>query len=156
NDDNNPCTKDSCVTGTPQHIPDPSKPCGTNGICNSSGQCVGCTQPTDCAGTDDFCKTRTCVNQTCGFNYTAANTPLPSGSQVAGDCATLVCDGNGATQKIANSSDVFNDNKECTDDTCVGTTPQNTPKSAGDPCTSSGGKVCDGAGACVACLVAAN
>src|SRR6185295_10516820 len=128
NDDSNPCTTDSCDAGTVKHVPDPTKTCGTSGVCNAQGQCVGCTAPSDCSGTDDFCKTRTCVNNICGFNFTGQNTPLPGGSQTTGDCATLVCDGAGATQKIANATDVLNDNLECTTDVCVGTTPQNQPK----------------------------
>ena len=155
-DDSNTCTTDSCVNGAPTHTPQAGAACGTSGVCNSQGQCVGCNSPADCTGTDDFCKTKICTNNVCGVAFTAANTPLPGASQAAGDCVTLVCNGSGASQPIAAPSDVPVDGNACTLDQCSGSTPQNPPESAGTACTTGGGKVCDGAGQCVGCNTAAD
>jgi hypothetical protein len=151
-DDNNVCTTDSCSAGVASHVPSAGASCGT-GVCDSSGQCVGCTAPSDCPGTDDFCKTRTCASNVCGFSFTANGTALPAAQQTAGDCKTLACDGSGNAASSAAPSDVPVDGNECTSDVCTGSTPSNPPKSTGTSCA---GGVCNGAGACVGCITAAD
>ena len=152
--DNNTCTADTCGSGAPVFTPTPNQACGTNGICSQQGQCVGCNAATDCTGTDDFCKTRTCLNNVCGVSYTPSDMPLPT--QTTGDCATRVCDGQGGTRANPAPTDVYVDGNPCTLDQCAGTVPQNPPTPAGATCNVSGGKVCNGAGACVACLTPAD
>src|SRR5262249_11279767 len=95
-DDNNPCTDDVCEGGLPVHHPVPAgSPCSMGGPrCDGMGKCVACLAPADCPGMDDACQTRTCVNGTCGHDFTAAGTALPA--QTTGDCKKVVCDGNGA------------------------------------------------------------
>ena len=148
--DSNTCTADTCNAGAPVYTPRPNQPCGTSGICNDAGQCVGCVAPTDCSGTDDFCKTRTCSNNVCGLSYTAVDTALPS--QTAGDCVTRVCDGQGGIRSNATSTDVYVDGNPCTVDLCAGTTPQNPPTGRGRPATSAAAKSATAAAQCVACL----
>jgi hypothetical protein len=151
-DDQNSCTTDTCGASGPVHTPTPNQPCGTNGVCNAQGQCVGCTVASDCSGTDDFCKTKTCVNNVCGVSFTGANTPLPAADQTAGDCGTKVCNGTGSITTVAAPTDVPVDGNACTLDQCTGgTTPANPPAPPGASC-STGGTVCDGAGACVQCV----
>jgi hypothetical protein len=150
--DQNPCTTDTCNAGAPVHTITPDATCGTSGICNAQGECVGCNDPSDCQGTNDFCKTKTCVSNICGFSFTNANTPLPAADQDAGDCATKVCSGSGAITSIAAGTDLPVDGNACTLDQCAGgTTPQNPPTAPGSAC-SSGGSVCNGSGACVECV----
>ncbi len=149
-DDSNPCTLDACSMGMGTHDPQPGTPCGVNGTCNDLGQCVGCLAPGDCPGTDDFCKTRTCVDNVCDFDFTAPNTPLPAADQITGNCVTAVCDGMGLVQPQLTPSDVLVDGNECTLDQCVGGNPMNPDAPPGAMC-SMGGSVCDGMGDCVGC-----
>ena len=151
-DDLNACTLDGCNGGSPTHVPQTGQACGTNGLCNSSGQCVGCIARTDCPGTDDFCKTRVCDNGTCSFSFTQQGMALPDNQQTAGDCRTVACNGAGGTQFDPAPADLPNDSNECTEDKCTGTTASNPPTLPGSTCSASGGRVCDGNGACVACV----
>lgn len=152
-DDQQPCTTDTCSATGPVHTPTPGVPCGTAGICNASGQCVGCNTAADCQGTDDFCKTKTCVNNVCGVSFTGTNTPLPAADQSTGDCASKVCNGSGDVTTIAAPTDLPVDGNACTLDQCVGgSTPQNPPAPSGATCSSGGGTVCNGNGSCVQCV----
>jgi hypothetical protein len=146
--DNNACTTDTCMGGSPKYTNvTAGTTCGAMGVCNAAGGCVGCNAPTDCQGTDDFCKKRTCINNVCGVQYTTDNTPLPTG-QTSMDCKIVVCDNMGNTVTRADSNDPVVDNNQCTDDTCNGTTPSNPNKASGATCTQNGGDVCNGTGAC--------
>jgi hypothetical protein len=90
-DDQDPCTTDSCSGGMEQHPFAPANTvCGMasghNLICDTMGNCVGCTADTDCNDPGQ-CGTRTCDGmQTCQFGQKAAHTT----------CSTGVCDGSGA------------------------------------------------------------
>src|SRR6185295_14025846 len=50
-------------------------------------------------------------------------------------------------------TDVFDDMKECTEDTCNGMSPENNPSAINKMCSEGTGKLCDGAGTCVECNV---
>jgi hypothetical protein len=155
-DDGNGCTLDGCNNGTPTHVPQTGMMCGNNGVCSAGGTCVACNVPADCPGTDDFCKTRKCESNVCGFTYTGSGIALPDNQQTAGDCRTKVCDGAGAVREDAASSDIVADTNDCTKDLCNGTTPTHPPEAPGTTCSSGGGHKCDGAGACVQCLAPAD
>jgi len=71
--------------------------------------------------------------------------------QVAGDCKTKVCQ-NGAVTEVTENTDVPDDGKLCTVDSCSNGEPTLTPVAAGAECADDGGKVCDGEGQCVECL----
>ena len=71
--------------------------------------------------------------------------------QVAGDCKTKVCQ-NGAVTEVTENTDVPDDGKLCTVDSCSNGEPTLTPVGAGAECADDGGKVCDGEGQCVECL----
>ncbi|MFT3770388.1 MAG: hypothetical protein QM820_33590 [Minicystis sp.] len=79
-------------------------------------------------------------------------TPLLT--QAAGDCKVTVCDGAGSTASANDDTDVPDDGNPCTIDACAGGTPSNTPAAAGTLCGA--GQICDGNGACVACITDAD
>lgn len=152
-DDDNDCTGDVCEQGSPDHpfLPD-TQSCGAAGTCDGMGACIGCSVPTDCAGTDTFCRQRTCVANACGFTFTSAGTALPAGSQTAGDCQRLQCDGNGNITSVHDNADAPpDDGNTCTGDTCVSGAPQHPPLALDTTCAEGMGIVCDGEGSCVAC-----
>jgi hypothetical protein len=151
-DDSNPCTVDGCSNGTPTHVSQMGMMCGTNGVCNANGDCVGCNVPEDCPGSDDFCKKRKCESGMCGVTTTAQGMALPADQQVAGDCQTKVCDGSGGVEDVVTPGDIVVDSNPCTKDFCNGTTPSHPPEDQGTTCSVDGGHMCDGAGACVECL----
>ena len=146
------CTEDVCTTGTPSNPPvSQNTPCGASGLCDGSGNCVGCNAPSDC-GASTFCQAQTCISNVCGVSNTAPGTPLPPGSQTPHDCLELQCDGNGQVQSVADDGDTPNDDgNQCTDDECNAGVEVHPPKNLDEPCSQSGGTVCDGAGACVEC-----
>jgi hypothetical protein len=106
-----------------------------------------CAQAVDC-GTDTECLTFTCTTGVCGTSFALVNTPLAV--QMPGDCQTAVCDGSGGITAMNDDSDVEDDMKECTVDTCSGGAPVHT-STEGSPCAG-GAKVCTSAGECVECV----
>src|SRR5262249_45352704 len=151
--DNNDCTDDICKNGVASHTNTASgTACGMNGslVCDGNGTCVGCVLATDCAGQDTDCKVRTCTGNVCGL----ANEPKgkPTSTQRAGDCQVNQCAGNGRTETAPDNADVPVDNKTCTQDLCSNGMPSNPPEPVGTMCSEGSGTLCDGMGACVACL----
>jgi hypothetical protein len=154
-DDDNECTIDACDQGVPSNTnTSEGTACGAGKVlqCNGQGQCVGCSSPSDCAGQDDDCKTRTCsAAGVCGADYAPQGKLLTA--QTAGDCKQHVCDGTGNVTSVPLSSDLPVDGNPCTDDICTQSTPSNPPLQAGTACSGSGGTVCNGSGSCVACVI---
>ena len=146
--DSNPCTDDLCDNGVCSH---PHKP---NGLDCPGGKCLDgtceppeCSVPADCPGTDTDCQTRTCSDGVCGLSFAPAGTAITA--QTAGDCQKTVCDGSGGTTNVADNSDLPDDGKDCTEDTCSGGTPQFANRPVGFGCTVNGQPgECDGAGIC--------
>ena len=148
------CTDDVCTAGVPSHPPRATaSACGAGGLlkCDGQGRCVTCTAPADC-GASSECQARTCVAGTCGANNAARGTALAT--QAAGDCQVNQCDGAGATERVADDADVRVDATTCTRNVCTAGVPSNPPVTAGTTCTEGTGTLCDGAGACVACVAA--
>lgn len=140
------CTTDTCSNGLPVHTPvDNGDSCGVNLSC-FDGECTGCTTPAQCPGTNDECKTKTCVLGTCGFNNTAPGFVLVA--QTPEDCKTAVCGLNGTITSQANPSDLPIDDDDCTQDICTGMVPSNPPEEEGVSCDQG---VCNASGACVEC-----
>lgn len=121
----------------------------------SGGSGPECTKASDCKQPDpkDICNQALCTMGKCSIGPIAMGTA--TAMQTAGDCKKLVCDGNGAAVNQADDSDKPNDMMDCTADDCSMGSPAFTPQKAGFAC-SMGGKVCDGAGNCVACVVTAD
>ena len=150
-DDGNACTADTCKLGTPLNEPVAAgAECADGGgqVCDGLGECVQCLAAADCEGVfPGDCVTPTCnADHSCEPLYTPDGTPLPAASQQAGDCRTVVCNGNGGTTNEANASDLPDDGNACTIDSCQGTSGEHAPAPAGTPCD--GGKECDGFGSC--------
>ncbi|MBK6807589.1 MAG: hypothetical protein IPG81_01565 [Sandaracinaceae bacterium] len=104
-------------------------------FCNGSGACVDCTMASQC-GTSTFCQTFTCNSNTCGTSNTANGTDLPMGSQTAGNCQVLECNGAGSTISTAFNSDVPVDGNACTSDVCTSGVPSNPAAPANTACGS--------------------
>jgi hypothetical protein len=148
--DNNPCTKDLCVNGTPSNPPElAGGDCGMGLKCDGNGHCTGCTGPEMCPGVDDECKQRSCTNGTCDFIFTQSGTAVAN--QTAGDCKKNVCNGMGNVSVVFDANDAPNSGIECVIDGCAMGTPTKTNKAAGATCTM-GGNYCDGSGNCVECV----
>jgi hypothetical protein len=148
-DDGNPCTQNVCSGGVASHPPVANGTgCNDGGKC-SNGICSACASATDC-GTNTECKSYACNSGTCAQTFTAAGTALAA--QVAGDCRKVVCDGSGGTTNQIDDSDTPTA-PACQTGTCAAGTPTFAPRTQGDPCA---GGVCDGAGSCVECNVAAD
>ena len=124
---------------------------GPAGCGDDDGGQPECTTPSTCDGTDTACQARTCVAGTCGMEYQASGTVIAA--QTAGDCLEAQCDGAGAILQIADASDVGSDGNDCTIETCDATGPVSENAAERAPCAQDGGTLCDGAGACVACLL---
>jgi cysteine-rich repeat protein len=120
----------------------------------TGGMGITCTIADGCPGMDTQCLLRSCVAGLCGFTPVPSGTPIPT--QIPGDCATAVCDGNGGEALVPDDTDVLDDSNACTADACSLGMPVNTPVPAGTACAQGGGKVCDGQISCVECLVAAD
>jgi hypothetical protein len=154
--DNLACTRDVCTAGVPSHpLVTAGTACGSNGLCDGKGACTGCVVASDCPGQDGDCQTRTCNGGVCGFDVANAGKVLTT--QAAGDCRKLVCDGfGGLTSVVDNADQPADDGNPCTDDSCANGAPVHPPKTARTTCSAGGGSLCDGLGACVACLQASD
>jgi hypothetical protein len=147
--DNNPCTTDECSGGTPAHRPVASgMACGTGMVCDGANRCVQCLSAATCPGPDTECRPKACLSGTCGFTNTRGGTTTTV--QVVRDCKTVQCDGAGSTLAVPEPTDLPVDGNPCTADLCNGDAPSNRNLNAGTGC--GGTSVCDGQGACVACL----
>lgn len=150
-EDNNPCTQNVCTAGAPSN-PNIAAgvSCGNPLICDGMGKCIGCLTPMDCIDLppNDFCKTRTCVNQVCGLSLTPAGTDTPTG-QTAENCKVFECDTMGNIVEVVDPNDKPVDDNQCTKDVCsVLGDPSNPPEPVNTACMQMGGTVCNGAAVC--------
>ncbi len=123
---------------------------GTGGTGGTGGVMPECAAPEDCPDTGSECIAATCEEGKCGTMGVPDGSP--STMQTAGDCKVAVCDGGGGIVTQDDDTDPFDDGQDCTLDTCNAGTPESSPATTGTSCDDGGGKVCDGAGACVECL----
>jgi hypothetical protein len=145
--DHNPCTADVCALGARSNPALPrGTPCSDTQVCDGAGHC-GCLTASDC-GQDTPCQTYTCDESfVCQAHFVPDG--MPVADPVAGDCLLAVCDGAGHIRPVPDPTDLPHDGNPCTDDVCSGGRPSNPAFDSGLPCA---GGVCDGNGACVACL----
>ena len=125
---------------------------GSGGSGGSGGAAPECAAPAGCPDTGNECVTRTCDGGKCGTSPVAAMTPLAA--QTAGDCKLKQCDGAGKTTEANDDLDFSDDKNACTDDKCIGGAVTNNPSAAGTACGT--GSICNGTGACVGCVDAAD
>ena len=145
----------SCSTGAPTCIDgtnkSPGSSCGTNMVCNGSGNCIGCTAGMSCTGNPSPCLNGT---TTCA---TGAMTCIDGGNKSAGaSCGTnMVCNGSGTCVACtAGMSCTTNPSSACKNGmiACTSGAPvcvDGTNKSPGVSCGTN--MVCNGSGACVPC-----
>jgi hypothetical protein len=125
---------------------------GTAAASNGAGGAPpeACLVIEDCHDALPECSAWTCDGVVCmGVQCTegvcvASHVPdgTPAADPIDGDCKALVCDGNGGTREIDDTTDPEDDGKECTIDAC--TVPVHTPAPKGTPCSQEGGHLCDG------------
>ena len=150
--DNNTCTSDVCTAGVPSNPDVPARTaCGSGNLCDGEGACVQCTLASDCPGVTTDCQTVACHSGACGFDFTASGTAV--NAQVPGDCVQQQCDGAGHVVPATDTTDVPNDNNDCTIDVCTGSTPSHTNAAIHTQCGGASSTLeCDGAGTCVGCV----
>jgi hypothetical protein len=155
----NDCDQEVCDNGAPANPPKPPTtpptPCSTyNGInpgfCDATaGTCQECVQDDECSGPITDCQHPTCVNLKCGTFHTPLMTPTTGNpAQVVGDCQKIVCDGSGGTMLVLDGSDPQDDGKQCTLESCSGTTTVETNVTNATPCGA--GLSCSN-GVCLGC-----
>jgi hypothetical protein len=152
-DDNNDCTDDSCPGGVVTHVNAAlDAPCGASGKgkCDGNGVCAGCGSDADCP------EDEACIDHYCDLATTQCQSmPKPDGDLIdsmPGDCNTPTCLA-GQLVMNPNDMDLPNDNNECTIDACKAGVASNDPAAAEAMCSTG---VCDGVSACVQCVTAAN
>jgi hypothetical protein len=153
----NQCLQNVCAGGIPSNPPQgPGSPCNQGGLlCDGNGTCVGCLVPDTCpGGPDTTCQTKTCIGGTCGLAFAASGTLVTV--EPAGDCQKVVCDSTGGTTSVADNTDLPTSTNQCLQNVCAAGVPSNPPQPPTTTCNQTGGSECDGAGACVQCLTAAD
>jgi hypothetical protein len=142
----------------------PTKCYGEGSHCTNGKQCCSntctnrqceaavptCASPADCAGIDDDCQSRTCIDGICGVAY--AGYGIPVSDQIPGDCQRKECDGSGGITSAPDDDDVPAVANDCMYGICAGGVPDTGNWEAGRPCESNGGSVCDGNGQCLVCI----
>jgi len=123
-----------------------------SGACNASHICVECATAANCPGQDTECSVRACLNGGCVVALVASGTVLQT--QVAGDCHSRRCDGQGQVAQVNDDTDLPDDGNPCTRDVCTSGAPSNPPASSTTTCGTS--QLCDGLGHCVGCLTGAD
>ena len=152
-DDGSPCTEEVCVGGEVAYgDAAPGTACGTNGVCNDQGQCVGCLVDADCPGVAGVCGWPVCTDGACGWTNLAEGTALPDDG--TGDCRIPSCNGQGVEVWVTSTTDIPPDDlNPCTVEGC---SPEGAlladPAPIGASCAYNGGALCDGAGNCVECV----
>jgi hypothetical protein len=132
------CSIDTCEDGACVHTPNADDPAC---VCEVAADCVQLPE-------DNECRTRTCVDNLCGIDFTPQDTALNETQQTAEDCQLVVCDGAGESESVADAADVPDDGRECTMDICDDGTPANVPLEGGTKCAAG---ECDDDGDCVGC-----
>ncbi|MRG92760.1 RCC1 domain-containing protein [Polyangium spumosum] len=122
--------------------------CGLR-IAENPTQPVPCFHAMDCPPSENPCIVSTCFEQECAMVAAAENTVVQE--QEPGDCRMRVCNGNGMSVEIHDDLDVPpDDGNECTAAACKEGARVHVPVEIGEACGESG--VCNGKGACGACL----
>jgi alpha-tubulin suppressor-like RCC1 family protein len=119
-------------------------------FCGADGACHACTLDEQCPKPALPCAAAACVAGDCGVTLVPNGNPAPS--QLAHDCRSVVCDGEGGASEVIDETDApADDGNPCTIEACSGATAvagEFAPP--GLPCGEAG--VCSGLGTCGACV----
>ncbi len=159
-DDGISCTDERCTGGKPSHPVRPDGavcvgPGGVGGICGDGACIVKCDNDADCEDKNP------CTTEACDLVELVCKTTIldgidtPGAVTMPGNCRTPVCV-NGVDTDAADDDDEPKVPNDCINPTCSNGTATMPPAAQGAKCISGGGQVCDGAGTCVACNVAAD
>jgi hypothetical protein len=88
--DENQCTLDICVTGTPTHPPSPAGAACTDGgkVCDGANTCVGCLGKAQC-GVGEACLDTQCISITClDLSLDGSETDIDCGGPACNPCGT--------------------------------------------------------------------
>jgi hypothetical protein len=138
-----------------------------------------CTSRSDCSlqDHDPGCAAPSCNDGLCAFDFSPKGTVLAEQlpgdcrrkvcdgaggvedhpdmgdlpAQQSGDCKTAGCDATGNVTATPDDDDLPATQAECAPTTCNGGASMMTAKASGATCTESGGRFCNGAGACRYC-----
>jgi sulfatase modifying factor 1 len=134
--------------------------CLADGACDAGLWCVadrceavGCATDSDCPTPASACDVAMCVGSRCTRRVVEGYAPPEV--QEAGDCQARVCTADGALTTVEDGADLpADDGDPCTETACSATVASHRPAEEGGPCPLAEGDegVCDGAGACVACV----
>lgn len=122
---------------------------------NPKSSLLPCDNDMGCPPAPHSCMISACNDLRCMLINAAANTIVPDGEQVSGDCGIFVCDGNGNRARLADANDLpADDQNPCTDDICDEGNPAHPPIARGEACTTEevSDGVCNGDGKCGVCL----
>ena len=135
---------DGCCGTAPAAV---GVPCTEDGgtVCDGTGVCVACNQPTDCKASTT-CVSPGCSGNTCSFNNVAI------GTSCLNDAGGKVCDGTGSCVECNQPSDCPTPTTTCATAMCsTGHTCGTNNTAVGTICNDNNGHVCNGAGSCVKC-----
>lgn len=130
---------------------DPRNECPGDSVCQEFGECSGCTNASQCLGETTECQRPSCVEETCGMDYSPYGTRVTI--QTSGNCTQDVCDGAGKVITIPDNDDPPpTGENQCILNVCSNGESTQVSAPAGAACTHNGGSVCDGAGNCIGCI----
>ncbi len=116
--------------------------------------------PVSCQTAQDCPESASCGQRACLQGACTVLNPIPAGvfasNQPSGDCKSITCDGKGNEVVAADETDHPVDGNPCTDDVCDNSAPLNPFSAAGTVCGLVDTVTCDGVGACVNCVAAAD
>jgi hypothetical protein len=112
---------------------------GTGPPCNAADDC------------DDAnaCTTEECLSGNCSYTK-LHDVDAPGTMQIIGDCRRIRCQ-NGDELALADDTDIPDDGKECTTDSCSDGMPVNEEIALHTPCPDTAGRFCNDSGDCVEC-----
>ncbi|MFO0611940.1 MAG: VCBS repeat-containing protein [Polyangiaceae bacterium] len=159
--DTNPCTRDICVGGEPNHDPTPGAECGpvdNPGQCvidplTQTGICSFCASDADC-GVDSACVTYSCDVTTHTCSSPTYHPGALAGGESDGDCKALICvSGSDIPTSQAYDADVPVDAaNDCIVPGCSAGTvvPNGSLNLPGTACSADGSTgACSASGACI-------
>ncbi|WP_050431335.1 DUF4215 domain-containing protein [Chondromyces crocatus] len=124
---------------------------GSGGDAGSSGEGAGssggaCSSPADCPIPLSQCDAARCTGGVCSVEQVPAGTPTRD--QIPGDCRVVVCDASGGLVVQNDDTDVVDDGRVCTIESCVGGELVLTAAPLGTLCSEGGGVSCNEDGEC--------